>query len=129
VLPLVVAAVLERGERLCEILYVAALLTLATRHADLHDVTALVQAELAPEGHIATTFHRDYLQSKFQGERLLKLYQLLAHSVVRHPCAAVATVRNVFSFETVVDLTLRYPQLFLAFLKIKEAWSTPIFRL
>jgi hypothetical protein len=47
--------------------------------------------------------------------------QLLAQSLVRHSWAAVATVRNIFSFETVVDLTLRYPQLFLAFLKIKEA--------
>jgi hypothetical protein len=96
-------------------------LALATRHADLHDVTALVQAELAPDDHITATFRRDDLQSKFQGVRLLKRRQFLAHLLVRHPCAAVATVRNVFSFETVVDLTLRYPQLFLAFLKIKEA--------
>jgi hypothetical protein len=121
VLPLVVDAVLARGERIREILGVAALLALATRHADLHDVTALVHAELAQEGHIATTFRRDYLQNKLQSKRLLKRRQLLAHSLVRHPCAAVATVRNVFSFETVVDLTLRYPQLVLAFIKINEA--------
>jgi hypothetical protein len=121
VLPLVVAAVLERGERLREVLDVAALLALATRHADLHDVTALLQAELVPDGHIAASFRRDYLQIKFKGVRLLKRRQPLSHSLVRHTCAAVATVRNVFSFETVMDLTLRYPQLFLAFLKIKEA--------
>jgi hypothetical protein len=96
VLPLVVAAVLERGERLREVLDVAALLALATRHADLHDVTALVQAELAPDDHITTTFRRDDLQSKFQGVRLLKRRQLLAHLLVRHPCAAVATLRNGF---------------------------------
>jgi hypothetical protein len=96
VLPFVVAAVLERGEGLRDVLDVAALLALETRHADIHEVTALVQAELAPDGHIATNFSRDYLLSKFQGVRLLKRRQLLAHSLVRHPCAAVATVRNGF---------------------------------
>ncbi len=73
----VMVTILERGERLCEVLDIVALLALAARHADLNDVAALVQAELPVDGHVATSVRRDDPHDELQGVRLLEQRQLL----------------------------------------------------
>jgi hypothetical protein len=60
------------------------------------------------------------LLHKLQGVRPLKRRQLIAHSLVCHSCAAVATVRNAFSFETVVDFEISAAIFSIS--QIKEAW-------
>jgi hypothetical protein len=113
VLSLVMATVLEWNEQLHEVFDVDALLALTAHHPDLNDVATLVQAEQAADSHVAITSRRNDLQGEFQGVWLLKRRRLLALTLTRHP----------LSFEIVVDLILRNPWLFLAYLKTYEAWD------
>ncbi len=57
VLPFAVTTVLERGEQLCEIFDVAALFTLPPCDADLDHISALVQAEQAPNHDVTMSVH------------------------------------------------------------------------
>ncbi len=57
VLPLVVTMVLERGERICEILDVVALFMLLPRDVDLDHILTLVQAKQAPNRDVTMNVH------------------------------------------------------------------------
>jgi hypothetical protein len=109
--PFVMVVVLERSERLREVLDVVALLALAARHLDLNDVMALVQAEQVADGHVTITSRRDNLQGEFQGMWLMERRRLRALALTHHP----------LSFETAANLILRNPWLFLACFKTYEA--------
>jgi hypothetical protein len=78
-LPLVVTTVLERGERFREIFDVAALFALSPRDANLDHISALVQAEQAPNRDVTMSVRRDNLEGKVQRIRLLERGPLLAH--------------------------------------------------
>jgi hypothetical protein len=80
-LPYVMATVLAREERLGEILDVGALLALATNDANLHLITTLVNAELAPTNHV-TIGHR---RNDFDGIRQA-MPELVWHVLSQHFC-------------------------------------------
>ncbi len=81
VLPLVVTTVLERGERLREIFDVATLFAFLPCDADFDHISALVQAEQAPDHNVTMSVHWDDLEGEIQRVRLLEWDPLLA----RHP--------------------------------------------
>jgi hypothetical protein len=56
-MPYVMAIVLAREERLCEVLDVGTLFALVTNNANLHFVATLVDIELAPVGHVTIGCH------------------------------------------------------------------------
>jgi hypothetical protein len=113
-LPFVVTTILERGERFREIFDVVALFALPPHDANLDHISALVQAEQAPDRDVTMNVRRDDLEGEVERVRLLE----------RVPFLLVILVipRNFVSFETATDLILRYPWLFLGNLKTYEAW-------
>ncbi len=81
VLPFVVTTVLEQGEWLREIFDVVALFAFPPRDVDLDHMSALVQAEQAPDRDITMNVRRDDLEGEVLRVRLLEQGPLLA----RHP--------------------------------------------
>jgi hypothetical protein len=81
VLPLMVTTVVEQGERLLEIFHVVALFALSPHDVDLDHISALVQAEQAPDRDVTMSIRRDDLEGEVQRVRLLEWGPLLA----RHP--------------------------------------------